>query len=149
MTDLPKKILIVEDDELITQMYQASLATSHFELRIEKDGGKGWEALQQYVPDLIILDMMMPKLNGIEVLTRVRADARLQHVPVVIMSSLMDEEDRKKALDLGANEYWIKRDVNMTSFEAEINRVLQTSVGSPTAWVRYLPFSATYFPLIN
>ena len=133
MTDLPKKILIVEDDELITQMYQASLATSRFELRIEKDGGKGWEALQQYVPDLIILDMMMPKLNGIEVLTRVRADARLQHVPVVIMSSLMDEEDRKKALDLGANEYWIKRDVNMTSFEAEINRVLQTSVGSPTA----------------
>lgn len=133
MTDLPKKILIIEDDELITQMYQASLASSKFDLRIEKDGALGWAALQQYIPDLIILDMMMPKLNGIEVLTRVRADGRLQHVPVVIMSSLMDDDDRKRALDLGANEYWIKKDVNMTSFEAEINRVLQAAVGKTAA----------------
>ena len=130
MTDLSKKILIVEDDELITQMYQASLATSQFELRIEKDGSLGWQALQQYVPDLVILDMMMPKLNGIEVLTRLRGDARLQHVPVVIMSSLMDEGDRQRALSLGANEYWIKKDVNMTTFEAEINRVLLASSGN-------------------
>lgn len=135
MLNPPKRILIIEDDELITQMYRASLATANFELRLESDGASGWAALQSYIPDLVILDIMMPKLSGIDVLKLMRATPSLKDVPVIVMSSLMDDDDKKRALDAGASEYWIKRDVKMTEFEARILQVLantKSSSGNPT-----------------
>lgn len=125
MDENAKKILIVEDDDLINQMYTASLASSKFEVRIERDGESGWNALQTYVPDLVILDFMMPKLNGIEILEKMRADERLKGVPVILMSSLSAEADKKRAMDAGATVYWVKNEINMTEFEAKINEVMQ------------------------
>lgn len=124
MDSVQKNILIVEDDDLITQMYMASLANSSFHVELQKDGAAGWEAMQKYVPDLVILDFMMPKLNGIEVLTKMRSDARLKDVPVVMMSSLMADADKKRAMDAGATQYWVKKEVNMTDFENRILSVL-------------------------
>ncbi len=124
MDNIQKNILIVEDDELITQMYMASLAKSSFHVELQKDGQAGWDAMQKYVPDLIILDFMMPKLNGIEVLKKIRADERLKTVPVVVMSSLMADADKQRALDAGATAYWVKNEVNMVDFENRINSVL-------------------------
>jgi len=132
MDPVQKNILIVEDDELITQMYMASLASAAFHVELQKDGQAGWEAMQKYVPDLIILDFMMPKLNGIEVLKKIRADERLKNVPVVIMSSLMADADKQRALDAGATAYWVKNEVNMVDFENRINGVIQTQT-SPIA----------------
>lgn len=131
----PKRVLIIEDDELITQMYRASLATANFELRFETDGSSGWAALQTYTPDLVILDIMMPKLSGIDVLKLMKSTPSLKTVPVIVMSSLMDDDDKKRALDAGATAYWIKRDVKMTEFEASLMQILaspNTSSGNPT-----------------
>lgn len=124
MTDQLKNILIVEDDDLITQMYKASLAQSQLNIQMEKDGESGWLALQKMTPDLVILDYMMPKLNGVEVLKKIRADERLKAIPVIIMSSLSDEADKQRAIDAGATAYWVKNEVNMVEFEAKINQIL-------------------------
>lgn len=128
MTDQLKKILIVEDDDLITQMYKASLSNSKLSIQMEKDGESGWQAMQSLTPDLIILDFMMPKLNGVEVLKKIRADQRLKSIPVIIMSSLSDEADKQRAMDAGATAYWVKNEVNMVEFEAKINQILSQSV---------------------
>lgn len=127
MVDQLKKILIVEDDDLITQMYQASLANAKFDLRFEKDGEAGWSAMQTFAPDLVILDFMMPKLNGLEVLAKMRADTKLKLVPAILMSSLSTDADKKRALDAGATVYWVKNEVNMAEFEQKIGEVLAQS----------------------
>lgn len=124
MDSVQKNILIVEDDELITQMYMASLVSAAFHVELQKDGQSGWDAMQKYVPDLVILDFMMPKLNGLEVLTKMRADERLKNVPVVVMSSLMADVDKQRAMDAGATAYWVKNEVNMVDFENRINSVI-------------------------
>jgi len=124
MDSVQKNILIVEDDDLIAQMYLASLTHSSFHVELQKDGMAGWETMQKYVPDLVILDFMMPKLNGLEVLSKMRTDARLKNVPVVMMSSLMADVDKQRAMEAGATAYWVKKEVNMSDFENRINGVL-------------------------
>lgn len=127
MTSNPPQLLIIEDDELIVQMYRASLANSGFVIRWEKDGEAGLSALKSYVPDLVILDIMLPKINGLDVLKELRSDPRLSTTPVVVMSSLMDPSDQQKALALGATVYWVKKDVNMLSFPTELKSLLKLS----------------------
>ena len=128
MSDELKKILIVEDDDLITQMYRASLATAKLDIQLERDGESGWTVIQNNHFDLIILDFMMPKLNGLEVLHKIRSDERLKNIPVIIMSSLSGEADKKRAMDAGATAYWVKSEVNMVEFEKKITGMLsQTS----------------------
>ena len=83
MTDTLKHILIAEDDELIIQMYQAALVNAPFQMHVVKDGGAAWDALQTFTPNVVILDIMMPRFNGIEVLTKIRADAKLSKIPVI------------------------------------------------------------------
>ena len=127
MAESQKNVLIVEDDDLITDMYKASLANAKLNIQLEKDGEAGWAAMQKATPDLVILDFMMPKLNGIEVLTKMRGDAKLKSIPTIVMSSLSDDADKKRALDAGATEYWVKNEVNMVEFESRINGVLSKS----------------------
>lgn len=131
MSDQVKKLLIIEDDDLISQMYLASLEGSAFEVRLEKDGEAGWNAMQTYVPDLVIVDFMMPKLNGIEVLKKMRADDRLKAVPTIMMSSLMDDADKQKALNAGATAYWVKNEVSMADFELKISEILAQKSQTP------------------
>jgi len=125
MTDTLKHILIAEDDELIIQMYQAALVNAPFQMHVVKDGGAAWDALQTFTPNVVILDIMMPRFNGIEVLTKIRADAKLSKIPVIIMSSLADEADKKRALAAGATDYWVKNEVNMIEFGDKISKVMQ------------------------
>lgn len=125
MSDTTKHILIVEDDDLICQMYTASLASAPFQVQIVKDGEAGWNALQTFVPDLVILDFMLPKLNGLEVLAKIRADVRLQSIPVIIMSSLASDADKARAMAAGATAYWVKNEVNMVEFASKITQTMQ------------------------
>jgi len=124
MADQIKKLLIIEDDELITQMYKASLAQSKFEVKWESDGETGWNTLQTYTPDLVILDIMLPKFSGLEILAKIKADPRLKNIPVIILSSLADDGDKQKALSMGAKAYWVKNEVNMVDFETMINKAI-------------------------
>jgi DNA-binding response OmpR family regulator len=125
MVNIQRKILIIEDDDLINQMYLAALASSNFLVKLEKDGEAGWQTMQTFLPSLVILDFMLPKLNGIEVLQKMRLDERFKNTPVIMMSSLSSDADKKRAMDAGATVYWIKNQINMIEFEEKINEVMQ------------------------
>lgn len=124
MTDVKLKVLIVEDDELILQMYQASLAAANFDVQIAKDGETGFKLAESFAPNVIILDFMLPKLSGLEVIQKIRASEKLKATPIIMMTSLNNEADQKRAMDNGATAYWVKNEVNMVDFPAKIKQVL-------------------------
>jgi DNA-binding response OmpR family regulator len=102
------KILIVEDDPLLTKMYTTKFITEGFEVASAADGEEGLSKATANHPDFIILDVMMPKLSGIDMLSRLRATEIGKNIPVIVLSNLSQEEEAKKALALGAKEYLIK-----------------------------------------
>lgn len=117
-----KKILIVEDDEFLLKAYKIKLVQAGFKLFMAKDGEKGVEMMKKYLPDLVILDLMLPKLTGFEFLKRVKKDPKTKHIPVVVLSVLGQKTDWEKAMSLGAAEYFIKTDYTLDDVIKRINK---------------------------
>ncbi|GMK38700.1 DNA-binding response regulator [Paenibacillus sp. CCS19] len=101
-----QRIFVVDDDEKITSLLRRSLAFEGYEVHIANDGQSGLKLLQQDDPDLLILDVMMPIMDGWEVCRRVREAG--SNVPVMMLTAKDDIQDRVKGLDLGADDYLIK-----------------------------------------
>jgi DNA-binding response OmpR family regulator len=101
------KILYAEDELFLAGVLSQFLTKAGFDLRIAKDGE---EALKQAAekPDLILLDLILPKVDGFGVLTALKADPELSKIPVIILSNLGSDEDREKASALGAEAYFVK-----------------------------------------
>lgn len=119
------KILLVEDDPMVVRMYQRKLEMEGFKLTIAFNGEEGLEALKKEKPDLILLDIMMPKMNGIEMLKAVKADPVIKDIPVVILTNLGDKpEDVQKCKDIGALDYWVKANVPLKVLTERVKEIL-------------------------
>ncbi len=104
------KILIVEDDPLISRMYQKIFTFEGYDVDTATDGEEGLVKVREGKPSMVLLDVMMPKLNGIEMLKRLKADPDTKSIPVVMLTNLSGEQDAEAALSLGAVKYIIKSD---------------------------------------
>lgn len=96
------RILVVEDDEAIADVIRRSLRVEGHEVQSAGDGVEALSLVEQFVPDLIVLDLGLPRLDGIEVLKRVRAES---DVPILILTARVETSDRVEGLDLGADDY--------------------------------------------
>ena len=107
---MSSRILIADDNpadiEVLTLAFE-DLGLKP-DLIIAKDGGEALTLLEREHPVLALVDIKMPKVDGFDVLQAIRATPRLQNVPVIIMSSSVADQDRQRALDLGAMRYWVK-----------------------------------------
>lgn len=104
----PTHILIVEDEPMLADMYATKFSMEGF--AVEK-GGDGVEALAKaraVKPDIILLDIIMPKLDGFSVLKELKADAKLKSVPVILLTNLGQDDDVRKGKQLGADDYFVK-----------------------------------------
>ena len=101
-------ILIVEDEAIVAELYSISLERAGFRVTVAGDGLAGLSAVAADKPDLIFLDIRMPKLDGVEVLKRLRADEATRNVLVVMLSNFDEPGLVKQTLDLGAKEYLVK-----------------------------------------
>ena len=101
-------ILIVEDQEGFRNVYEDVLTNDGYEVLLAEDGLMGWELAKEKKPNLILLDLGLPKLDGFEVLRRLRDDEETKAIPVIIFSVMGEQKDIKKALDMGANDYTVK-----------------------------------------
>jgi CheY-like chemotaxis protein len=101
-------ILVVDDDQLAAESFTAILRHLGYQVGFVTSGLAALEHLSGGLPDLVILDVMMPEVNGLDLLRRIRTDARTAQVPVVIYSALDDDDWRAQAMDAGAQDYWIK-----------------------------------------
>jgi len=121
MAEKNKIILIVEDDEVLLRALFLQLKDTGYTLTTATDGEKALSIAEKVKPDIILLDLIIPKKDGFEVLKIVRASEILKNIPVLVLSNLGDEESIQKAKKLGANDYFIKSNVNL----AEINKRIE------------------------
>ena len=103
-----KKILIAEDEDILLNVLKDRFEVDGWEVTIAKDGMEAMEAIKKSKLDLVLLDLLMPKKNGFEVLKEVMDNPELKNLPIIVLSNLGGDEDIKKALALGAKDYFVK-----------------------------------------
>ena len=108
MNGTEKKILFIEDDPVVLTLYRNRLQREGFEVLFAEDGEVALNILSRVRPDLVVLDLMLPKVNGVDVLKHIRADDRLKSVPVLILSNAYMTELAQKAMQSGANKGLLK-----------------------------------------
>ncbi len=103
-----RRALIAEDDDLIADLVEHKLRLKGFDVEIVSDGAEAWECIRAGRPHVVILDGMLPGLDGLEVLRRMREDPALTAIPVVMLTARRREQDIVNALALGASDYLVK-----------------------------------------
>jgi DNA-binding response OmpR family regulator len=107
----PKKILLVEDDDALASVYQTRLQAEGFDIRRVPNGEDALASALEYKPDLILLDVMMPKVSGFDVLDILRNTPETTNVKVVMLTALSQDSDRQRAESLGVDDYLVKSQV--------------------------------------
>ncbi|MBI3548286.1 MAG: response regulator [Elusimicrobia bacterium] len=114
-----KKVLVVEDDPAIRGMIGMILADAGCELIEAENGQAGVEAAQQHMPDLIIMDVMMPVMSGFDATQAIRADPKVQAIPIIMCTARDKMADVEKSLTVGANDY-LPKPINVPRFKAKV-----------------------------
>lgn len=118
------KILIIEDDPLISRMYQKIFTFESFEVEVANDGEEGLNKARALKPTLILLDIMMPKMNGLEVLEKLKIDIETKAIPVIMLTNLAGQNDAETALSKGAVKYIIKSQYEPDQITSMVKEIL-------------------------
>jgi DNA-binding response OmpR family regulator len=124
--DNPKTILICDDDPLLVDLLEYRLASRGYAVTVAEDGGKALRRLQEMKPDAILLDAMMPVIDGYEVLRKIRENPETAKIPVIMLTARKQEQDIVMALELGANDYLVKPFIP-EELVARLGRLLEAS----------------------
>ncbi len=117
-------LVVIEDDKFLIKAYQIKFNSAGFNIISATDGAAGLELARKELPALIILDLMLPKMNGFEFLKAIKADEKTRHIPVIILSNLGQQGDREKALSLGAADYLVKTDYKLEEIVNKIKELV-------------------------
>lgn len=120
-----RSILIAEDDALLSNVLSDYLAKEGFEVIVVKSGLEVFEFAEKFKPELILLDLILPGLDGFEVLKELKADTITKEIPVFVLSNLDSPGDLKSALGLGAENYFIKSNMEMSQISMYIKEKLK------------------------
>ena len=123
---MAKKILIVEDDKFLRELIARKLTDEAFDIVEAVDGEEGIKKIKETKPDLILLDLILPSIDGFEVLSRVKEDASLASIPIIILSNLGQKEEVEKGLKLGAVDYLIKAHFTPGEIIEKIKNILKS-----------------------
>ncbi|MCD6271073.1 response regulator [bacterium] len=124
---MAKKILIIEDEEILLDLLKKKLSSLGYEVYTAKDGKAGLEAIKEVVPDLVLLDIIMPKMGGFEVMEKLQEDESLKAIPVIVISNSGQPVELNKAKELGAKDWLIK-----TEFDPkEVIEKVVKQIGQP------------------
>jgi CheY-like chemotaxis protein len=124
MEQQSKNILLVEDDRFLRKAAEATLRRHGFTVRTAADGEEALQRVRDEIPDLVLLDLIMPKLQGFEVLRILKQDPTTKQIPVVVLSNLGQESDVQQALQGGAVAYFIKANLSLQELVTQVQRVL-------------------------
>lgn len=121
------KILLVEDDPIIYRMYQKAFKLEGFTTELAKNGLEGLDKLKTFKPDIILLDIMMPKMNGVEMLTKLKAEVKTKNIPVVVLTNVSDPGVTHEVFSKGASMIIVKSETEPDQVIGWINSVLAKS----------------------
>jgi len=102
------KILIVEDDKFLRELMVRKLSQENFQITEAVDGEEGVKKIKEVIPDMVLLDLILPGIDGFEVLAKIKEDPTTASVPVIILSNLGQREDVERGMNLGAIDYLVK-----------------------------------------
>ena len=109
---MAKKILIIEDDKFLRKVINKKLLKEKYEVVEAVDGEQGLKAVKEKKPELVLLDLVLPEMDGFEVLAKIKKDPTISKTPVIILSNLGERDEVKKGLESGADDYLIKAHFN-------------------------------------
>lgn len=121
---MPKKILLVDDDPTLSDMYSERLKASDYEVTVAHDGKAGLAAAQTEKPDVILLDIMMPEMNGLDVAKAIREDEKLADTPIIFLTALLKEAERAKEFMGEKGDYCVKPNTSPGELVAKIEKAL-------------------------
>ncbi len=119
-----KLVLLVDDDLTLREMYEERLKTEGFEIVQATNGSEAIQRAKEKKPAIILLDIMMPKVNGFDVLKMMRADKELKDVPIIVLTALIQDVDRAQGKKLGATDYIVKSETMPGEVIVKIKKAL-------------------------
>ena len=120
-----KKILFIEDEFTLQKTMGEFLEQEGYKIIHALDGEVGLQLAKKEKPDLILLDLVLPKLNGFEVLKKIKENEKIQNIPVIVLTNLGSSEDIKKILEIGATTFLIKTDQDLKDIAEKIKYALR------------------------
>ena len=124
MTDSQKTVLVVEDDTFLAQLLTNRLQRAGLAVTRAGDGEEALRILKNTKPDLILLDIILPKKSGFEVMEEIQKDPLLKRAPIVIISNLGQDEDMARGRQLGAIEYYVKAQTSIEDLVSKVQQIL-------------------------
>ena len=118
------KILIVEDEKVLADVLEEKFINEKYEVMVAQDGGEAVPLAKKFMPDAIILDILLPKMGGVDVLSFIKSDKGLEKIPVIALSNLNEDKIIKEVLLLGAVEYLIKTDHPINEVVEIVNKYI-------------------------
>lgn len=119
------KVLLVEDDSFLVGMYVTKLELEHFQTFVASEGDKGLEVARSIHPDLVLLDIVLPKMDGFTVLEHLKSEEATRDIPVILLTNLGQQKDVNRGLALGANDYLVKAHYMPSEVVEKIKALIQ------------------------
>jgi len=120
-----KKILIVEDERSLSELVENELDSMGFDARVAGDGELAMKLARSFDPDVIMLDLILPKKGGLDVLRELKIDPALRTIPVIVLSNLSGDESVRMAMTFGADDYFIKTQSSIFEIIAKVQKRLE------------------------
>ncbi len=124
MPSKPTKIAIIEDDAAIVQMYRLKFEADGYEVKTAGDGIAGLKLVVDFDPDIVLLDLMMPQMSGLDVLQRLRKDDKTKDLKVVVLTNMGDAETASKVFAMKATDYIVKAEMTPKEVSEKIKKLL-------------------------
>ena len=121
----PKRVLLVEDDRFLRRACEKSLQQQGFTVSTAPDGEEALRAIRADPPDIILLDLLMPKVSGFEVLKDIRSDEKTRSIPVIILTNSSKETDIREIRSLGVTGYLVKANLSLEELGSQVKQALK------------------------
>lgn len=121
---MPKKIVLVEDDPFLSEIYITKFEEAGYVVEVADDGEEGLEKIKNGKPDIVLLDIILPKLTGLEIMEELQKDESFKETPIIVLSNLGADEDVQKAMDMGAKGYLVKSQYTPSEVVARVEEMV-------------------------
>ena len=125
MAEAKKRVLLVEDDLMIVDMYKIRLEEDGFEVFVTDKGSEALSIAEKEQPDLVLLDIILPEIDGFAILQLLKENVKTKKIPVILLTNLGQESDRQKGLKLGAADYFVKAQFTPANVIAAVNKIIK------------------------
>ena len=119
-----KTIVIVEDETVLQKALSIELLSDGIAVFAASNGKAGLELVREKRPDLVLLDLIIPEMKGFDVLAEIKKDPATKDIPVIILSNLSSEDDKKKGVELGAADYYVKSSTDLSDLSSKVKNLL-------------------------